>query len=85
METKSKIIKQNELTLQKSKNVIEKSPEQLKRVITEVREKVGFCWFSIVPLEEFSLNQNKGEFSDALRLWYAKELCGLSSQCPCGQ
>ena len=39
----------------------------------------------VLPLSLYGFSLNKGEFRDAIRLRYGKELRGLPSQCPCGQ
>ena len=85
-ETKSKIVRQNESALlQKLKKINEKLTEQAKRNVAEAREKGVSSWLSMLPLEEFGFVLNKGEFRDAIRLRYTKELPGLPSQCPCFQ
>ena len=42
-------------------------------------------WLSVLPLSAYGFSLNKGEFRDALRLRYSKDLRGLPSKCPCGQ
>ena len=85
-ETKSKIVRQDESALlQKLKKINEKLTEQAKRNVAEAREKGVSSWLSMLLLEEFGFVLNKGEFRDAIRLRYAKELRGLPCQCPCCQ
>lgn len=80
-ETKSKIARQNKSTLtQKYKNLEKVSPEQMGRVITEARGKGASSWLSILPLEKFVFDLNKGELRHAIRFRFAKGLCGLPSQ-----
>ena len=80
-ENKSKIIKQNKLALlQKSENIDESLTEQTRFVIG-AREKGASTWLSVLPLGEFGFHLNKGEFRNALRLWYADK---LPFKCPGG-
>ena len=81
-ENESKIIKQNKLALllQKSENIVEALTEQTRFVIG-AREKGASTWLSVLPLGEFGFHLNKGEFRNALRLWYAGK---LPFKCPCG-
>ena len=84
-ESKSKIVRQNELALlQKSKNIYEKLTEQTRKAIAETREIGASSRLSMLPLKEFGFVLNKGEFRDALRLRYANKLRGLPSQCSGG-
>ena len=59
--------------------------EKARRAIEEAREEGASSWLSALPLEELGFVLDKGEFRDALRPRYARELRELSSQCRCGQ
>ena len=56
----------------------------MKRAINQARDKGSSHWLSALPLVDQGFKLNKGEFRDALRLRYNKQLKGLPSKCPCG-
>ena len=42
-------------------------------------------WLGVLPLVEFGFALNKGEYRDALSLWYGRPLKGLPAMCPCSK
>ena len=59
--TKSKIFRQNKsVLLQKSKSINKTLTEQDRRVIAKVREKDVYSSLSVLPLEAFGFDLNKG-------------------------
>ena len=82
----------NEKKTQKEKILKEKcehidqhlSPE-MKKAVCDARMPGVSSWLSVLPLSAYGFSLNKGEFRDALKMRYGKELCGLPSHCPCGQ
>ena len=60
-------------------------PPETKKAVEDTRLPGASSWMSVLPLSLYGFSLNKGEFRDAIRLRYGKELRGLPSQCPCGQ
>ena len=56
----------------------------MQRAINQARDEGSSYWLSALLLEDQGFKLNKGEFRDALRLRYNKQLKGLPSNCPCG-
>ena len=59
-------------------------PIGMQRAINQARDKGLSHWLSALPLEDEGFKLNKGEFRDALRLRYNKQLKRLPSNRPCG-
>ncbi|XP_066931552.1 uncharacterized protein [Clytia hemisphaerica] len=57
----------------------------MRKAVDDTRLPGASSWLTVLPLQEYSFALNKGEFRDAVRLRYNRELKGLPSNCPCGQ
>ena len=82
----------NERKSQKEKDLKEKCEHidqnlapQMKKAVADTRLPGVSSWLSVLPLSAYGFSLNKGEFRDAVKLRYGKELRGLPSHCPCGQ
>ena len=69
---------------EKARSVHYEVGTDMKRAINQARDKGSSHWISALPLVDQGFKLNKGEFRDALRLRYNKQLKGLTSKCPCG-
>ena len=57
---------------------------RMKRALEQAADKGSSNWLTALPLVDQGYNLTKGEFRDALRIRYDKELTGLPTHCPCG-
>ena len=69
---------------EKTRSVYYEMDTDMKRAISHARDKGSSHWLSALPLVDQGFKLNKGEFRDALRLRYNKQLKGLPSKCPFG-
>ena len=73
------------LLKEKTQNIDETLTPEVLKAVKDTRQQGASSWLSVLPLKEHGFSLNKGEFRDAIRLRYGKDLKGLPSQCPCGQ
>ena len=60
-------------------------PPTSKKAVEDARLPGASSWLTVLPLQTYGFALNKGEFRDAIKLRYNKELRGIPSRCPCGQ
>ena len=78
--------KEKEKNLNEKVSLIDQTlPPETKKAVEDTRLPGASSWMSVLPLSLYGFSLNKGEFRDAIRLRYGKELHGLPYQCPCGQ
>ena len=85
-EIKRKITNEQELLISEQALKVKQNqtPHTLK-VVQDAKMPGASSWLGVLPLAEFGLALNKGEFSDALSFKYGRPLKGLPAICPCGQ
>ena len=65
--------------------ILSSSPEDLKPLLEQLKDKGASSWLNAIPLKSQDLDLNKEEFQDALRMRYAVPLNDLPSKCACGE
>ena len=74
-----------ELNKQHIKSVKDKQSHEMKRTIEQISEPGASSWLGALPIPQYGIDMNKGEFNDALCLRYNKPLKNLPTVCPCGK
>ena len=83
---KRKVSSRNDSNLKEKCNAVEHElPDNIKKAVNDIKQKGSGSWLSVLPIEEYGFVLNKGEFRDAIKLRYGRDLHGLPTQCPCGQ
>ena len=55
-----------------------------QRAVELASEKGPSNWLTVIPIDEMGFTLNKGEFRDALKLRYDREIVDKPSICVCG-